>query len=166
MRKLSDSEMLQIMSRENMEDWAPSLAMEIETVRAAVLAFAAGRIALLKVSKDARKETIRRAPSFVAGNVGNEGRSVDSEVGKYYTALTLATFLGWTWRSQKEIRANAAVQRALGALELEEQKIIEKIGSGRGDGHVDKLYTVLQATATVDAEGGLRLSLEPVHGHT
>jgi len=141
MRKLSDSEMLQIMARENMEDWSPSLAMEIETVRAAVIAFAEGKVKLPTVAKDVTSAHKRYAPSFILGDRSGP-HPVEDEVGKVYTANTLGIFLGWTRKLGKEVGANAAVQRALGALELEEQKIIEK--------NELSALTPDQATATVE----------------
>jgi hypothetical protein len=43
--------MLQIMGRENMEEWGTSAWVEQETIRAVVLAYAEGKINLPPVSK-------------------------------------------------------------------------------------------------------------------
>src|SRR5205085_8309072 len=68
-RDLDDEHMIQIMARENMEEWGTSASVEQETIRAVVEAFAEGLIELPPVSKDIQKSNIRYAPSFTPGEV-------------------------------------------------------------------------------------------------
>lgn len=107
-RNLSDDSMIQIMARENMEEWGTNAAIEQETVRAVVEAFAAGRIHLSPLVPNTAPQTIRYAPSFVLGGEGTRSR------GYPYTAKTVATFIGWlkpTGEPQdKVIDALAALQ--------------------------------------------------------
>jgi len=114
-RLLDDEHMLQIMARENMEEWGTSAAIEQETVRAVVEAYAEGKIGL---AKPEGRTDLRYAPSFVAG----EHKRVTAEFP--YTAQTVAKFLGWMQPSGK---AQAKVGYALGALELIEKKILSEI---------------------------------------
>ena len=98
-----DDQMLKIMARENLEEWGTSAAVEHETVRAVIEAYADERIELGQVSRDAQKSSIRYAPSFIQGD--------DSTVpsNRPYTAGLVADFLGWNINK---------VTYALGALEL------------------------------------------------
>ena len=67
-KDLDDEAMLQMMARENMDEWRTSAVVEQETVRAVVEAYAAGRVTLPAIPKDTKKTVIRHAPSFVQGN--------------------------------------------------------------------------------------------------
>jgi hypothetical protein len=89
LRPLSDDVMIQMMARENMEEWGTSASVEHETIRAVVEAYAAGRVHLPAVPKDANKSQIRYAPSFAAGKEDSESLE------RPYTAQTLADFIGW-----------------------------------------------------------------------
>lgn len=112
-KDLDDEAMLQMMARENMDDWSTSATVEQETVRAVVEAYASGRIALPDVSKDTKKTVIRYAPSFIQGDdkAPGEGQS------RPYTATLIAEFLGWP--DQK-------VHSTMAALELIEQEIVQE----------------------------------------
>ncbi len=80
---LSDEDMLQIMSRENMTEWGTSTKVTHETVKAAVQAIADGRVTM-RAGMDQR----RFAPGFA---VGDESKGTEHP----YTATALAAFLGY-----------------------------------------------------------------------
>lgn len=106
-RDLPDETMLQIMARENMEEWGTSAPVEHETVRAVVEAYAEGRIELSRPGPKTGEQHIRYAPAFEPG--------AGLARGDYpYTAQTLADFLGWVKPSgdpqQKVYNALAALQ--------------------------------------------------------
>jgi hypothetical protein len=103
-RELPDDQMLKIMARENMEEWGSSAAVEHETVRAVVEAYAEDLIELETPDPSARQTQLRSAPSFVMGDVRAPGHARHS-----YTSETVARFLGWD---------DTKVKYALGALEL------------------------------------------------
>ena len=112
-RKLTDEAMLQMMARENMEEWGTSAVIEQETVHAVVQAFADGKIKLGKVAAKTPANHLRYAPSFIAGDV----RATSPE--HPYNAQTVAEFLGWTEHSGA---AQRKVNDALTALEMMERK--------------------------------------------
>ena len=66
-KDLNDEAMLQMMARENMDEWRTSAVVEQETVRAVVEVYAAGRVALPGIPKDTKRTVIRYAPSYVQG---------------------------------------------------------------------------------------------------
>lgn len=120
-RDLSDEQMLKIMARENMEEWGSSAMIEMETVRAVVEAFAAGRIQLEEPhGKDISKGKARIAPNF---KPIREDFSTSENIQKYYTTGTVARFLGWT---DKNGRAQMKVAYSLYALELIERGVLEQ----------------------------------------
>lgn len=108
-RDLSDEQMLQIMARENMEEWSTSAAVEIETVEAVVEAYAAGKITLPAPHKRTRRDLLRHAPCYVPGD------DLRTSGDHPYTAETLGQFLGWT---KPNGAAQSKVYNALTALEL------------------------------------------------
>src|SRR5215470_9110530 len=65
-RDLDDATMIQVMARENMEEWGTSAWVEMETIRAVVEAFAEGKIKLpkIKVGGEGSIGKFRCAPSF------------------------------------------------------------------------------------------------------
>ncbi len=69
-RDLDDTQMLQMMARENMEEWGASFLVMLDTIRVAVKAFAQGKVEFDSVPVDTRKGWIRSAPSFLAGRSG------------------------------------------------------------------------------------------------
>ena len=92
-RDLDDTQMLQMMARENMEEWGASFSVVLDTIKVAVEAFAAGRVEFNPVPEDTRKGWIRVAPSFLLGgepSLGGRERS--------YTATTLGAFYSRTLR--------------------------------------------------------------------
>ncbi len=117
-RDLDDDSMLQIMARENMEEWGTSAAVEQETIRAVVEAFAEGRVHIGAISKTANKGQIRYAPSFVPG-VEDAGRA---RAPHPYTAQTVADFIGWR---QPSGEPQDKVHSALAALQFIEEGLLE-----------------------------------------
>ena len=89
-RDLDDEHMIQIMARENMEEWGTNASIEHETIRAVVEAYGAGLVTLPAMSIRTNKILIRYAPSFTQGG---DAEYTDTE--HPYTAQTLAEFLGW-----------------------------------------------------------------------
>jgi hypothetical protein len=110
-KDLDDEAMLQMMARENMDEWRTSAVVEQETIRAVVDAYAAGKVTLPEIPKDTKKVVIRCAPSFVQGDETCEGEH------RPYTATTIAQFLGWP--DQK-------IHSTLAALELIEQQVVKE----------------------------------------
>src|ERR1017187_8344181 len=66
--KLTDSDMLMRMTRENLRG---ELVVALEAVSAAVKAYGAGTVQLEAPHKDMRKSALRYAPSFVPGKEAN-----------------------------------------------------------------------------------------------
>jgi len=94
-RDLSDEIMLQMMARENSENWDTSADFEIEIIRSTVEAWADGRVQLELPGPRTPESNLRWAPSFVAGGDLFRAR------GRPYTAKSVASFLGLTkieWR--------------------------------------------------------------------
>src|SRR5262252_7418345 len=91
-RKLDDSNMLKMMAHDNLEEYGTTAIAPIEMVKAAVEAFAAGRVEFEPVNVRAgiRPGDIYFAPSFIRG----EG-DIATAGAKAYTAITLSNFLGW-----------------------------------------------------------------------
>ena len=107
-KDLDDGAMLQMMARENMDEWRTSAVVEQETVRAVVEAYAAGKIVLPEIPKDTKKTVIRHAPSYVQGEENGNLQAAP------YTATAIAEFLGW---------ADPKIHTTLSALELIEQDV-------------------------------------------
>ncbi len=110
-KDLNDEAMLQMMARENMDEWRTSAVVEQETVRAVVEVYAAGRVALPGIPKDTKRTVIRYAPSFIQGDEVHDGEQ------RPYTATAIAEFLGW---------ADQKIHSTLSALELIEQQILKE----------------------------------------
>lgn len=101
-RELSNEQMIQMMARENMEEYGTSAWVELETIRAVIEAYGAGDIELPKVPKDTPAKHIRHVQQ--------------TAVERPYTRLTVAAFLGWT-RADGEL-PNYACEVAFKALDL------------------------------------------------
>ena len=110
-KDLDDEAMLQMMARENMDEWRTSAVVEQETVRAVVDAYAGGKIALPEIHKETKKVVIRHAPSFIQGDETGQREQ------RPYTAASIAEFLGWP--DQK-------IHSTLSALELIEQQVVKE----------------------------------------
>lgn len=114
-RDLDDEQMLKIMARENMEEWAANVTVEYETVRAVVAAYGTGQINLRPPGgHGANKSAFRYAPGF--GSVGNV-----SDGSRPYTAQTVAEFIGWL---DSDGKPSKKAYDAIGALELIEAGVL------------------------------------------
>lgn len=120
-RDLDDAAMIQIMDRENAQEYGNDAYTLVIGVRAVVNALAAGKISAKQMPRPGgagvRKETLRYAPSFVKGAMSAADLAP-------YTADSVALFLGRTKKSGEGKRAIPAVIAALDLLELEEQGYI------------------------------------------
>lgn len=103
-RDLDDTTMLQIMARENSEEWGADANIEQETVRAVILAYAEGRIPLSEIPPRTHSDHIRYAPLF-----GFQSKS--AEISKPYTVDTVACFLGWhPLKVRRTLQALASIE--------------------------------------------------------
>lgn len=108
--KLDDQQMLQKMSRENMEEWGISaFASDLTCVGSTVRAFAAGVIKLETPGKSVKDSRARIAPSFRTGGDPEDLRDLR------YTATTIAQFLGWGYKDNDS--GTARVRDCLQVLE-------------------------------------------------
>ncbi len=119
-RKLDDGTMLQIMARENMDEWGYNVLVEQETVRATIQAFADDTIQFGTLPKDTRHSYLRYAPSFL---------NVRPDVGprRVYTMNSLGKFLGWLTKpekSHKQGKPSRRLERSVRALELIEREVL------------------------------------------
>jgi len=138
-QKLSDEQMLKLMIQENDEAFGSNAAVDIESVRAVVLAHAKKPIKqLVEVPKDTRKSYLRCAPSFKVGDVGRNPSHV-------YTAQTLAEFCGWLKPSGKP---KSKVLTALDTLAAEESGLLTKEVLGPA---AEKLSRDQQSVVTEEA---------------
>ncbi len=118
-KNLSDALMIQIMDNENREVYASSPASMIESVKAVVAALADGTIPPFSVDVKARKDTVRYAPSYVAG------KEVPADASRYpYTASLVAEFLGRTYNRDRG-GADTVIMAALNFLHLKELGAID-----------------------------------------
>jgi flagellar biosynthesis GTPase FlhF len=117
-RKLGDELMIQIMARENMEEWGTNAAVEQETIRAVVEAYGAGLIRLPIIIRPDPK-VVRYAPSFVRGKFPTSGPRPEVA----YTAQSIAEFIGWVGPSGD---AQTKVREALTALQFIEEGVLKE----------------------------------------
>jgi flagellar biosynthesis GTPase FlhF len=116
--ELSDSDMLKLMSRENLRGDLPAA---IEIVEATVKALGVGTVQVEEVDPKTRKDVLRYAPSFIPGKgCGEPG------LPHAYFADSLASFLGGVYMLPNK-KAQPTVRAALGILELEEMGVAEDI---------------------------------------
>ena len=121
-KDLSDADMIKIMAMENMEEWGHDASIELETVRAVVLAYAEGKIGLSSPSKKTSDHQLRYAPGFcfenqVVAGCAHRGRA-HRDKSHPYTAMTVQMFLGDTMSTPK-------VQSALQALCMVERGFLK-----------------------------------------
>ena len=112
--KLTDSDMLMRMTRENLRG---ELVVALEAVSAAVKAYGAGTVEFTQPNPKTRKDAIRHAPSTIPGKV-----SEASGASHPYTADTLARTLGGVY-VKPDGHAQNTVEAALGVLEMEERNV-------------------------------------------
>jgi hypothetical protein len=116
-RTLTDEVMLQMMARENMEEWGTTASVEHETIRAVVEAYAEGKIRLPAIPANIPDAQRRYAPSFVPG----ERRQPAG--GAPYTAQAIAQFIGWL---EPGGQAQTKVSDALNALQFVEEGLLKE----------------------------------------
>ncbi len=108
---LSNEQMLQMMARENMEEWGTSAWVELETIRATIEAYSKGEIKLPKPGeRGPRTETSQGS-------------------GKFYNQSTVASFLGWTRKhkgSKGTVQPNYACETAFKAIEMLDKGFLEE----------------------------------------
>ncbi len=83
-RDLDETQMLQMMARENMEEWGASFPVILDTIRMAVKAFAEKKVKFDTVPEKTKKMLIRAAPSYLP-----DGGSSGEPPHHPYTASTL-----------------------------------------------------------------------------
>ena len=117
---LTDAEMVRRMAAENGPEYAPDALTLMQQVRAAVEAFAAGRIVLPPVPRRTRRTGVRYAPSFLPAD--DRSTEADHPRDKAYTANTVAALLGYTTRDRagRDV-AKGFVKELLLALEAVER---------------------------------------------
>ena len=112
--------MLRIMGRENMGEWGGMAAVEHETVKAVIQAYADGKIELPAMGAKVSRSNVSNAPSVLTADAGR------GDAQHPYTRLCVATFLGWTRKSGDNLKPNYACREAFAALELIERKLAEE----------------------------------------
>lgn len=111
-RDLTNEQMIQLMARENLEEWGTNAYIEAQTVESTIRAYGAGEIELPEVADKARKETIRY---------------VDQRSGLHpYTEKAVAQFLGWTRLKGDDIQPNHACNVAFQMLDAFELGIVSR----------------------------------------
>lgn len=101
-RDLTNEQMIQLMARENLEEWGTNAYIEAQTVESTIRAYGAGEIELPEVQPNARKETIRTTAAS----------------GGSYTMASVASFLGWTKAGGEPNHACKVAFEMLDAFEL------------------------------------------------
>jgi hypothetical protein len=147
-RDLPDEAMLKIMARENMEEWGTSAAVEHETVRAVVEAYAADQIRLPMPPQSIPAAQIRNAPSFIR----NEGGPPTGR--RPYTGREVAEFLGWL---KPNGETQDKVKDALAALEFIEEGILTEADFDSLTTMQAKAVVEQARKATVDREAAARI---------
>ncbi|MGO8749202.1 MAG: ParB/RepB/Spo0J family partition protein [Thermoguttaceae bacterium] len=113
-KDLDDEAMLQMMARENMEEWRTSAVVEQETVRAVIEVYAAGRVALPGIPKDTKRTVIRYAPSFIQGDEASEGSNAPIRPPRLPSSLagptrrSTALSPPWSLSSNRSSRRNSS----------------------------------------------------------
>jgi hypothetical protein len=80
-RELTNEQMIQLMARENLEEWGTNAYIEAQTVESTIRAFAAGEIELPEVDLKTNTQHVRHA------RLGSAEHA--------YTVASVAEFLGW-----------------------------------------------------------------------
>jgi chemotaxis protein histidine kinase CheA len=140
-----DAQMIAALGLENSEEFKWNVQIAIESVRAAVQAYADGIITPDKMPyaiTSHHNNEVRIAPSFARSlataphtdvaakfESGREGRSIKSgqTIPYGYTSGSLAEFLGMTRKDKERSRANGPLELILAALELEELGYLKDI---------------------------------------
>lgn len=139
--KLDNAKMARMMADENATQGGPTATAAMEAIRSLVQGYADGEINLPSVPARANKTDLRYAPLFALGYAGQNVPCIS----KPYTAMTLATFLGWTRAKDKGggLKASEKVIDALAALAIGEEFDAEDdmtaISEGLGTEHVKEV---------------------------
>lgn len=149
-KTLTDKMMIAMMSRENAEVYGNDIRSILESVRATVQAYAAGKFGdskeLIPPAKT-KAEAIRYAPSFLTG-MASSPVSGDHP----YSTTTIARFLGHTRKA--EVEASASVTVTLRLLEQEEKKqlvvddVLKELTKKNGALPIFAIETYLKAQET------------------
>jgi hypothetical protein len=103
-RDLTNEQMIQLMARENLEEWGTNAYIEAQTVESTIRAYGAGEIVLPKVAKDTPQKHVRNVPPKSAE--------------RPYTMASVAQFLGWTKAEGEPNHACKVAFEMLDAFEL------------------------------------------------
>ncbi len=124
-RDLTNQAMIQIMARENMDEYGHDVSVTHETVRAVVQALADRDVILkLPVLTDSQKVNLRYAPGYSRTLKTVLSPSAPTEIsGAPYTAEMVAEFLGW---KQPGGDPQHKLLNALNALEYIDSKILSE----------------------------------------
>ena len=112
-RELTNEEMIQLMARENLEEWSTNAAVEAETVATTIKAYGEGKIQLPPLDPKTRDDAKRH---------------VDHAGGPHvYTKLQVAEFIGWTRKKGGgDIQPNHCCEVAFDMLDAFDAGIITK----------------------------------------
>jgi len=108
---LDDEQMMKIMSRENLPDWAGRASATMETVRSLVQAYHADLIKIPPPESKTRKSWLRYAPSYL------KGRADIGSPDKPYTSRQLGAVLGESYSDNDYGDEFRHIRNALNALE-------------------------------------------------
>lgn len=112
-RDLSNEDMVQMMARENLEEWGTSAYIEAQTVESTIRAYGNGEIELpRKLSKDTNKGAVRDA-----------GIHASPRTQRLYTKEAVASFLGWTDKNDKP---NHACRVAFEMIDAFDAKVVTR----------------------------------------
>lgn len=110
--RLTNADMVQMMARENLEEWGTSAYIEAETLEATIEAYGKGEIELPEVPAKTNVQHIRYAPA--------------SKREHPYTKATVAEFLGWTRKHKDAIGPNQMCEVAFAMLDAIRDGIVTR----------------------------------------
>lgn len=113
-RDLTNEQMIQLMARENLEEWGTNAYIEAQTVESTIRAYGAGEIRLPEIGSKTRKEAVRYVNKSICSHP--------------YTVASLAKFLGWQTfdEAYPEGRPNHACNVAFQMLDAFELGIVSR----------------------------------------
>jgi len=112
-RDLTNEQMIQLMARENLEEWGTNAYIEAQTVESTIRAYGAGEIQLPEVDEKTRKDAIRYVTK--------------SSLSHPYSVQSVASFLGWTSaNSRGGTQPNHACKVAFQMLDAFELGIVSR----------------------------------------
>lgn len=137
-RDLTNEQMIQMMSRENLEEWGSSAWVEMETIRATIEAYGRGEIEMPRVPtktnitlvREAHPEYVQAWHARVAPPEHNSQRTDTkwslADFKRPYTKLTVARFLGCINRDRDGLGPSFGCRAAFRALDLIELGLLEE----------------------------------------